>query len=43
MKKRIENIKNSSEYIEFLQINEKLDSLSSEKNKIRNEIELTAY
>ena len=38
--KEIENIKNSSEYIEFLQINEKLDSLSSEKNKIRNEIEL---
>ena len=38
--KEIENIKNSSEYTEFLQINEKLDSLSSEKNKIRNEIEL---
>jgi len=38
--KEIENIKNSSEYIEFLQTNEKLDSLSSEKNKIRNEIEL---
>jgi len=38
--KGIKNIKNSSEYIEFLQINEKLDSLSSEKNKIRNEIEL---
>jgi len=38
--KGIESIKNSSEYIEFLQINEKLDSLSSEKNKIRNEIEL---
>jgi uncharacterized protein YukE len=38
--KEIENIKNSSEYIEFLQTNEKLDSLSSGKNKIRNEIEL---
>jgi len=38
--KEIENIKNSSEYTEFLQINEKVDSLSSEKNKIRNEIEL---
>lgn len=38
--KGIKNIKNSGEYIEFLQINEKLDSLSSEKNKIRNEIEL---
>jgi len=38
--KEIENIKNSSEYVEFLQINEKLDSLSSEKNKIRNEIVL---
>jgi len=38
--KGIKNIKNSSEYTEFLQINEKLDSLSSEKNKIRNEIEL---
>jgi len=38
--KEIENIKNSSEYTEFLQINANLDSLSSEKNKIRNEIEL---
>ncbi|MEA2044317.1 MAG: exonuclease SbcC, partial [Thermoproteota archaeon] len=38
--KGIKNIKNSSEYTEFLQINEKLDSLSSEKNKIKNEIEL---
>jgi len=38
--KEIENIKNSSEYTEFLQINEKLESISSEKNKIRNEIEL---
>ena len=40
MKKRIIDIKNSSEYAEFLQINEKLNSLSSEKNKIKNEIEL---
>jgi len=39
-KEEIKNIKNSSEYTEFLHINEKLDSLSSEKNKIRNEIEL---
>jgi hypothetical protein len=38
--KEIENIKNSSEYTEFLQINANLNSLSSEKNKIRNEIEL---
>jgi len=38
--KGIKSIKNSSEYTEFLQINEKLDSLSSVKNKIRNEIEL---
>jgi len=38
--KGIKNIKNSSEYTEFLQINEKLDSLSSGKNKIKNEIEL---
>ena len=38
--KEIKNIKNSSEYTDFLQINEKLDSLSSGKNKIRNEIEL---
>ena len=38
-KEEIKNIKNSSEYTEFLQINEKLDSLSSEKNKIKNEIE----
>ena len=36
----INDIKNSSKYAEFLQINENLDSLSSEKNKIRNEIEL---
>ena len=36
----IENIKNSSEYVEFLQTSKNLDSLSSEKNKIRNEIEL---
>ena len=38
--KDIENIKNSSEYVEFLQTSKNLDSLSSEKNKIRNEIEL---
>jgi predicted nucleic acid-binding Zn-ribbon protein len=38
-KEEIMNIKNSSEYTEFLQINEKLDSLSSEKNKIKSEIE----
>ncbi len=31
---------NCSEYAEFLEINEKLDSLPSEKNKIKNEIEL---
>ena len=36
----INDIKNSSKYAEFLQINENLDSLSSEKNKIKNEIEL---
>jgi hypothetical protein len=35
----IKNIKNSSEYTEFLQVNEKLDSLSTEKNKIKDEIE----
>jgi hypothetical protein len=38
-KEEIKNIKNSSEYTEFLHINEKLDSLSSEKNKIKSEIE----
>jgi hypothetical protein len=38
--KEIKNIKNSSKYVEFLEINEKLDSLPSEKNKIKNEIEL---
>ena len=38
--KGIVDIKNSSEYAEFLEINEKLNSLSSEKNKIKNEIEL---
>ena len=37
--KGIKNIKNSSEYTDFLQINENLDSLSFEKNKIKNEIE----
>ena len=30
--KEIKDAKNSSEYAEFLQMNEKLDSLSSEKN-----------
>ena len=38
--KEIKDIKNSSEYTKFLEINENLDSLSSEKNKIKNEIEL---
>ena len=38
--KGIENIKNSSKYTEFLEIKQKLNSLSSEKNKIKNEIEL---
>ena len=38
--KEIKNIKNSSEHADFLEINENLDSLSSEKNKIKNEIEL---
>ena len=36
----IKDVKNSSEYAEFLQTNKKLDSLSSEKNKIKSEIEL---
>jgi len=36
----IKDIKNSNEYAEFLQTNKKLDSLSSEKNKIKGEIEL---
>jgi len=38
-KEEIKNLKNSSEYTEFLHINEKLDSLSTEKNKIKDEIE----
>jgi len=38
-KEEIKNIKNGSEYTEFLHINEKLDSLSTEKNKIKDEIE----
>ena len=38
--KEIKDIKNSGEYAKFLEINENLDSLSSEKNKIKNEIEL---
>ena len=38
-KEEIKNIKNSNEYTEFLHINEKLDSMSAEKNKIKSEIE----
>jgi len=38
-KEEIKNIKNSSKYTEFLEINEKLNSLSTEKNKIKDEIE----
>lgn len=38
--KEIIDIKRSNEYEEYLQINEKLNSLSSEKNKIKDEIEL---
>ena len=37
--KEIVDIKRSNEYAEYLQINEKLNSLSTEKNKIKNEIE----
>ena len=37
--KDIENIKKSNEYKEFLQTSTKLDSMSSEKNKIKSEIE----
>ena len=33
------DIKRSSEYTEYLQINKKLDSLSTEKNRIEDEIE----
>ena len=36
----INNIKSSNEYTEFLQTNKNLDLLSSEKNKIKNVIEL---
>ena len=36
----IERIKNGDQHKEFLQIKKKLDSMSSEKNKIKNEIEL---
>ena len=35
----IESIKNSDDYKKFLEINTKLDSMSDEKNKIKNEIE----
>ena len=35
----IESIKNSDDYKEFLEITMKLDSMSDEKNKIKNEIE----
>ena len=38
--KEIIDIKRSNEYEEYLLINEKLNSLSSEKNKIKDEIEL---
>ena len=38
--KEVIDIKRSNEYEEYLQINEKLNSLSSEKNKIKDEIEL---
>jgi hypothetical protein len=37
--KEIIGIKRGNEYAEYLQINEKLNSLSTEKNKIKNEIE----
>ena len=37
--KEIIDIKHSDEYAEYLQINEKLNSLSTEKNKIKSEIE----
>ena len=37
--KDIKNIKNSSEYVEFLQTSKNLDSLSTEKNRIKSEIE----
>ena len=38
--KEVIDIKRSNEYEEYLQINEKLNSLSNEKNKIKDEIEL---
>ena len=37
--KDVESIKNSDEYQEFLEITKKLDSMSDEKNKIKNRIE----
>ena len=38
--KEVIDIKHSNEYEKYLQINEKLNSLPSEKNKIKDEIEL---
>ena len=38
--KGLEDIKNSSDYTKFLETKQNLNSLSSEKNKIKNEIEL---
>ena len=37
--KDIESIQNSDDYKKFLEINAKLDSMSDERNKIKNEIE----
>ena len=37
--KDIESIQNSDDYKKFLEINAKLDSMSDEKNKIKNDIE----
>jgi len=38
--KNIKNIKGSKQYVEFLENKQKIDSLSSEKSKIKNEIGL---
>ena len=38
-KKDIESIKNSDDHMEYIAITKKLDSMSDEKNKIKNEIE----
>ena len=38
--KNIKNIKDSKQYVEFLENKKKIDSLSSEKSKIKNEIGL---